>query len=587
MPGLWYELMSFNIIQEMDDIFLNKTGAHMLRGRVHFDKERNGNYVQTTRVMRGSRGPPAIVAAVMQPGRLGSMNINYMYYSLGHANDATLRETAKQLHLKLTCHRQYCSGCGEAKVILATVPKTTSLWAARPLECLFGDLTGPFSPSSGGARYCMLLVDDYRNVGWVLFLKDKTGSTVTQAFRASFAAIKPLIAVHGPVGSLRTDNRLEVVNGDFKDMLTKLNIKRELTPVDSAKCNGRVERKLALMTEGARAAWLEIPLHFPDLPFPRKALIWDKIWPEAFSWMKDCINISARVDDKPGMLCPWKKLYGRRPTSLVLPFMMPGFRHANRKTKVHSKGERCFYLNTGHDHSFTTHKVVLASGVASYTADVTLGYHRRPFVGESPTWGDGAVVPSGPSPQQPQLMGARGGSGAMEHQRARLQQQQRPPHSVGAGGGVGAVELQRARPQQQQRLPHSMGAGGGAGAGEHQRARSQQQQRPPHSMGAGGGAEAVEHERARPRPQQQQPPHSMGAGGGARAVEHERARPQQQQRPPHSMGAGGDAGAVEPQLMEAGGGTGAVEHQRARPQQQQRPPHSMEAGVGAGAEETQ
>ena len=244
----------------------------------------------------------------------------------------------------------------------------------------------------------MLLGDDYSNVGWVLFLKDKTGSPVTQAFRAFFAAIKPLIAAHGPVGSLRTDNGLEFVNDDFENMLTELNIKRELTPVDGAKRNGRVERKLALITEGARAAWLEFPRHFPDLQFPKKVLIWDKIWPEAFSWMNDCINISARVDDKPDILCPWEKLYGRRPTSLVLPFMMPGFRHANRKTKMHSKGERCFYLNTGHDHSSTAHKVLLASGVASCTADVTFGYHRRPFVGESPTWGDGAVVSLPPSP---------------------------------------------------------------------------------------------------------------------------------------------------------------------------------------------
>ena len=45
VPGLWYELMSFNIIQETDDIVLNKTGAHMLRGRVRFDKEKNGNHV--------------------------------------------------------------------------------------------------------------------------------------------------------------------------------------------------------------------------------------------------------------------------------------------------------------------------------------------------------------------------------------------------------------------------------------------------------------------------------------------------------------------------------------------------------------
>ena len=88
---------------------------------------------------------------------------------------------------------------------------------------------------------------------------------------------------------------------------------------------------------------------------------------------------------------------------------------------MHSKGERCFYLNAGHDHSSTAHKVLLASGVARYTADVTFGYYRWPFVGESPTWGDGTVLSSPSSPQQPQLMGAGGATGAVEHQRARPQ----------------------------------------------------------------------------------------------------------------------------------------------------------------------
>ena len=69
------------------------------------------------------------------------------------------------------------------------------------------------------------------------------------------------------------DNGLEFVNDDFKDMLMELNIKRELTPVDSAKRNGRVDGKLALVTEGARTAWLEFPRHFPELQFPRKILI--------------------------------------------------------------------------------------------------------------------------------------------------------------------------------------------------------------------------------------------------------------------------------------------------------------------------
>ena len=35
----------------------------------------------------------------------------------------------------------------------------------------------------------MLLVDDYSNVGWVLFLKDRTGSTVTQDFPSTVPSI--------------------------------------------------------------------------------------------------------------------------------------------------------------------------------------------------------------------------------------------------------------------------------------------------------------------------------------------------------------------------------------------------------------
>ena len=45
IPGLWYELMSFNIIQESEQTILDKTGAHMLEGRVRFSKDKNGNSI--------------------------------------------------------------------------------------------------------------------------------------------------------------------------------------------------------------------------------------------------------------------------------------------------------------------------------------------------------------------------------------------------------------------------------------------------------------------------------------------------------------------------------------------------------------
>ena len=59
---------------------------------------------------------------------------------------------------------------------------------------------------------------------------------------------------------------------------------------------------------------------------------------------------------------------------------------------MESKGERCFFLNSGNNHSSTTDEILLPSGIASYSADVSWRYRRRPFVGKLPTWGGGAVV---------------------------------------------------------------------------------------------------------------------------------------------------------------------------------------------------
>lgn len=45
VPGRWYELRSLNAIQNTEDVALDKTGGQMLRGRVRFGEERNGNSV--------------------------------------------------------------------------------------------------------------------------------------------------------------------------------------------------------------------------------------------------------------------------------------------------------------------------------------------------------------------------------------------------------------------------------------------------------------------------------------------------------------------------------------------------------------
>ena len=100
VPSLAFDLMSINCIQERYDVLMNREGAWLLNGRVHFVKSLTGNYIAATRVKHRSADPPAMVAAMMRPGPPRSMNCDDLHFSLGHTNDDNARETAKQRRLR-------------------------------------------------------------------------------------------------------------------------------------------------------------------------------------------------------------------------------------------------------------------------------------------------------------------------------------------------------------------------------------------------------------------------------------------------------------------------------------------------------
>ena len=57
VPGIWFDLISFNQIQQGHPVLLDK-GAHILGSRILFTKHANGNYVQATEVAHD--GSPAV-----------------------------------------------------------------------------------------------------------------------------------------------------------------------------------------------------------------------------------------------------------------------------------------------------------------------------------------------------------------------------------------------------------------------------------------------------------------------------------------------------------------------------------------------
>ena len=53
VPDLGFNLFLFHVVQEKHEIILNKTGAHLLNGRLVFPRRSNGSFLRATRVMPG------------------------------------------------------------------------------------------------------------------------------------------------------------------------------------------------------------------------------------------------------------------------------------------------------------------------------------------------------------------------------------------------------------------------------------------------------------------------------------------------------------------------------------------------------
>ena len=272
-------------------------------------------------------------------------------------------------------------------------------------------------------------------------MKDKSADTVTHAFRVFLAAIKPLREKHVEPGALRTDNGAEFVNGPFANLLAKHGIHREFTSVDGPKRNGRVERRIALVKGGARAAWLGFPRLFPDVRLPSRAMHFSAVWPETWAWMSENINITSRVDGQDKR-CPEKKLYGKRLRKQLLPFLMPGHGTRGSGPKWAGKADPCFYLNDGNDHASDCDKIMLESGIASYTTNATYAYRRAPFVAQQITFGNGAIRAPSPPPTATSLgWSGTGGLVCQSGESDAITAPSPPPAAFSAGrGDVGVLQ---------------------------------------------------------------------------------------------------------------------------------------------------
>ena len=160
--------------------------------------------------------------------------------------------------------------------------------------------------------------------------------------------------------------------------------------------------------------------------------------------MSENINITLRVDS-PDKRCPEEKLYSKRLCKQLLPFLMPGYRTWGSGLKWAGKTDPCFYLDGGNDHASDCDKVMLESGIVSYTTNATYAYRRVPFVGQQVTFGNGVIRAPSPPPAATSMGGS--GTGGLAGQSGESDAITAPfPLLAASSAGRGDVGVLRGHP---------------------------------------------------------------------------------------------------------------------------------------------
>lgn len=111
--------------------------------------------------------------------------------------------------------------------------------ASKPFELLHTDLIGPFKTRSlNGARLAVSYLDDATGYGEVFPVSKKSDALVTlKLFRA-----RVLKHFKADIGTIRSDNAKELIDGQYRDYCTENHIVLEPVAAYAPATNGRIER---------------------------------------------------------------------------------------------------------------------------------------------------------------------------------------------------------------------------------------------------------------------------------------------------------------------------------------------------------
>ncbi|GFY26120.1 retrovirus-related Pol polyprotein from transposon TNT 1-94 [Trichonephila clavipes] len=171
-----------------------------------------------------------------------------------------------------------CETCDISKVTRKTHHSIDIYQSSQILELLHADLCGPINiESHGGAKYFMVIVDDFSGMYFTYFLKNKYEVfDIFSQFKAKYENL-----TDKRIKKIRTDNGLEFVNEQLDTYLANSGIFHEKTIPYNSESNGKAERANRVLLERARSL-----LYESKLPL--------KFWAEAINCSTQVSNVTPR-----------------------------------------------------------------------------------------------------------------------------------------------------------------------------------------------------------------------------------------------------------------------------------------------------
>jgi hypothetical protein len=180
---------------------------------------------------------------IPETGRANLTVAEIWHRRLGHPSDQRLEKashTSKGIP-HLSNEQITCTACSQGKQTRKAISKGPSEEPEFPLDIVHGDLVGPIAtPSIGGAKYTLVIVDKKTRHTWVYFLKtkDETADTIDTWLTLIKNNTGEMVKI------FFTDNGKEIAGQPTAKVLGKHGVIRKTTTPNTPEYNGIVEKRI-------------------------------------------------------------------------------------------------------------------------------------------------------------------------------------------------------------------------------------------------------------------------------------------------------------------------------------------------------